>query len=117
MTDRQPRKCSKWRKRVFDVLCKNHGPQCVDCGQPHKLIWRAASVYVNSEWGNARYTLVNCSSILEVDHIIELADGGSNDIENLQLLCVACHRGKTSQKRSARLKKIFADWREQQVAA
>jgi len=117
MSGKYGRKCSKWRKRVFDVLCKNNGAFCVECGQPHKLIWRDASIFANPEWSNARYTRVNCSSILEVDHIVELADGGSNDLDNLQLLCVDCHKSKTSKKRSTRLKKIFSEWREQQQVA
>jgi len=31
----------------------------------------------------------------EVDHIIALKDGGSNDPSNLQALCLMCHRVKT----------------------
>lgn len=36
----------------------------------------------------------------EIDHIIELRDGGSNDLSNLQALCPMCHRVKTSRKTS-----------------
>ena len=38
----------------------------------------------------------------QVDHIIELADGGTNDDSNLQLLCNECHESKTKRSRSAR---------------
>ena len=29
---------------------------------------------------------------LEVHHVIELVDGGSNELSNLELLCARCHR-------------------------
>jgi 5-methylcytosine-specific restriction endonuclease McrA len=32
---------------------------------------------------------------LTVDHIKPLAQGGSNDLTNKQLLCIDCHREKT----------------------
>lgn len=35
----------------------------------------------------------------EVDHIISLEDGGNNDDENLQLLCLECHLKKTAKDR------------------
>jgi|TARA_B110000977_G_scaffold176227_1_gene231681 5-methylcytosine-specific restriction endonuclease McrA len=38
----------------------------------------------------------------EVDHIVELQDGGQDVAENLQALCVTCHRDKT---RMVRLRK------------
>ena len=33
----------------------------------------------------------------DIDHIVELRSGGTNDISNLQALCPACHRVKTSR--------------------
>jgi 5-methylcytosine-specific restriction endonuclease McrA len=33
----------------------------------------------------------------EIDHIIELSNGGSNEDTNLQALCIMCHRVKTSR--------------------
>lgn len=38
----------------------------------------------------------------EVDHIIELARGGTNTIDNVQPLCRLCHKHKTSQFNSTR---------------
>ena len=32
------------------------------------------------------------------DHIIPLGDGGTNDPENLQVLCVPCHFSKTHEE-------------------
>ena len=34
----------------------------------------------------------------EVDHIIALEDGGSNEMDNLQGLCIECHKAKTTGK-------------------
>jgi 5-methylcytosine-specific restriction endonuclease McrA len=40
----------------------------------------------------------------EVDHIIELAIGGTNTIDNVQPLCKPCHKAKTSKFNSTRQK-------------
>jgi|TARA_B110000858_G_C17803701_1_gene476707 hypothetical protein len=43
----------------------------------------------------------HCSNILdecyEIDHIICVKDGGTNDVSNLQALCPNCHRKKTGK--------------------
>ena len=35
---------------------------------------------------------------LEVDHVVPLSKGGSNDMDNLQALCVPCNRGKSNSR-------------------
>ena len=40
----------------------------------------------------------------EVDHVIELAAGGDNSIENLQVLCKQCHKAKTAAYNSKRMR-------------
>ena len=47
---------------------------------------------------------VQCGSEkdLQVDHICEQADGGSNYLDNLQTLCKSCHNKKTAESRRAR---------------
>ena len=42
------------------------------------------------------------TTYLEVDHIIELADGGPDQWGNLQVLCLAHHREKTAASLRAR---------------
>lgn len=36
------------------------------------------------------------TSGVEMDHIVPLFKGGSNNDDNLQMLCVECHRAKTA---------------------
>jgi len=35
----------------------------------------------------------------ELDHITPLSKGGTNELENLQILCQACHKRKTAQQK------------------
>ena len=35
----------------------------------------------------------------EVDHIKPLASGGTNDIDNIQLLCKSCHKEKSQREK------------------
>jgi hypothetical protein len=39
----------------------------------------------------------------EVDHIVEIQDGGRDVADNLQALCVACHRDKTRLNRLSKI--------------
>jgi 5-methylcytosine-specific restriction endonuclease McrA len=34
----------------------------------------------------------------ELDHIIPLANGGTHELPNMQMLCQPCHPGKTARK-------------------
>lgn len=46
-----------------------------------------------------QYTCCGCGVVtqdLEVDHIINVAEGGSDEESNLQSLCVPCHQAKTA---------------------
>ena len=40
----------------------------------------------------------------EMDHIVPLFMGGSNDDDNLQMLCVECHRKKSADDLGVRFK-------------
>jgi 5-methylcytosine-specific restriction endonuclease McrA len=42
----------------------------------------------------------------EIDHIVELCNGGSNEDSNLQALCIMCHRVKTSRIQMASKSKL-----------
>lgn len=40
--------------------------------------------------------------VYDVDHIIPLHHGGSNERDNLQIICLECHRRKTIKERIRR---------------
>ena len=44
----------------------------------------------------------------EIDHITPISMGGTNDLANLQALCLDCHRRKTAQEAKARQNAIGA---------
>lgn len=50
-------------------------------------------------------TCANCSTwtTVQVDHRLPLADGGSDDWSNVQLLCVPCHAAKSAAEHRARM--------------
>ena len=60
-------------------------------------------------WERANRQCAHCDATLprhgyDVDHIVALADGGTEDDTNLQILCLACHRLKNvieAKKRAA----------------
>ena len=41
----------------------------------------------------------------DIDHIVEVADGGTDAIDNLQALCPSCHRVKSTASMAARAKR------------
>ena len=60
------------------------------------------------------YQCQSCNKIdltaknLQVDHIIALAQGGTNDMSNLQTLCAKCNREK-SAKLDPRFRRLYSD--------
>lgn len=52
-----------------------------------------------------RWTCRNCgvtTGLLEVDHILPLSQGGTEDDSNLQSLCIECHDAKTKAEAADR---------------
>lgn len=105
-----------WRRKAFAALIIRDGERCGSCACAGKTIWRQMGTRSGVQWGNDpwernRYTKVGPTSNLEVDHKRALSNGGDNSLENLWLLCIDCHKRKTSSERSIRLKVIFAEAR------
>ena len=72
-------------------LCRSYGNKCAMCdmevGTP--------TVSLAKPFGNSPTT-----PSFEIDHIIPLACGGSNEIKNLQPLCKECHKQKTIEEKT-----------------
>ena len=63
-----------------------------------------------------RYRCARCREMLkptfQVDHIVELAEGGKDEMQNLQAICVECHQEKTRLfmlKRGKMFSSYYAD--------
>lgn len=94
----------EWQSETLDRLLKQREEHLDDIG--------ASELGPEPPWQQAREQAlerderkcVKCSSEedLEVDHICEKADGGSNYLDNLQTLCKLCHNEKTAESRRAR---------------
>lgn len=77
--------------------------RCAHCDKTEAVLmeeWKAGRL------GSPGYT----NALLELDHIVELADGGCWwSTWNLQLLCVECHKRKSAKSRSDRAAKKRLD--------
>lgn len=51
------------------------------------------------------YIKIDAGKAWDIDHILPLALGGTNEPENLQILCKPCHQSKTSQSDIPRIAK------------
>lgn len=73
--------------------------------RPRGRAWMATRERVakRHDYRCARCGAVWVSSRDHIDHIVELADGGTNADDNLQPLCdVPCHKAKTDAQAKAR---------------
>ena len=48
----------------------------------------------------------------ERDHIVPLAEGGTEDVDNTQLLCVPCHKAKSEAEAARGVRRSWAGYRE-----
>jgi 5-methylcytosine-specific restriction endonuclease McrA len=55
---------------------------------------------ISDDWPDfSRYSEIHLCSNLEIDHVIARRLGGKTRLSNLQLLCIPCHKQKTSYER------------------
>lgn len=85
------RKITKSQKE--DIAAKQHF-KCANSIYDYKCpLWQKEND--KGTFGEEKY---------HIDHIKEIADGGTDDISNLQALCLSCHAVKTKRNRSMRAK-------------
>ena len=98
-----------WKRRMFAAIAERDGEACVTCKSGQAFSW------IDAGRGQTEDGIAFCwtyqRSFLELDHAVPLSVGGTNDVDNLQLLCHDCHKKKTSAERSLRLKRLFAEAR------
>jgi 5-methylcytosine-specific restriction endonuclease McrA len=100
-----------WKRRAFKRVVERDGALCALCSMPERKVWRKGGI-CSSRWPeHGSHHIVHCTSNLELDHRTPLRDGGDNGDGNLWLLCIDCHRKKTTAEHSSRLKKMFAEAR------
>lgn len=77
---------------------------------PKRALSRSMRVEIayRQEYKCRRCNLFPIPPNFEIDHIIELQDGGKDVVSNLQALCPACHKEKTRLNR-LRKNKIFRE--------
>jgi hypothetical protein len=87
-----------WNKAL---LAANELAECRWKTRPPKAPGERTSLSVRTRYQVFKRDLYRCCICgktgveLEVDHILPVARGGSDDMENLQTLCALCNRGKS----------------------
>lgn len=96
--------CSALEIRIYgyDTLLKLPTPQSA-VKRPHYMV--KAMRYEMQKLG---FSIASNRSFWDADHRVALEEGGSWRIENVQTLCVPCHKAKTAEHttRRARVKRI-----------
>lgn len=91
-------------KRRDKEICANCG---VDCAKIKRIFEHAGLAILKHPWKDRslhpHYMIMRhfgfkpFSHSWEADHIVELRDGGEHLLENLQTLCIPCHKAKTKR--------------------
>jgi hypothetical protein len=92
----------KFAHKIFDMaigLCKGRIPQSIQDDQDFRPTRHVSRDVRQKVWTQYGGKCVDCGSThyLEYDHIIPHAKGGSNELENIQLLCRGCNLKKSDR--------------------
>lgn len=90
-----------WKRKMRAALSDRDGACCRQCGVAEGQRWRDLGRFGNFDRDGVYSKVILCST-LAIDHVVELADGGTDDLGNLQLLCHICHLAKTVASKRAR---------------
>ena len=101
------RKPTSWRKRAYKRIAARDGAACASCGVVEKRAWRKGGCSGSYRAGDYHQIVHLCTN-LELEHLLPLSAGGSNDDDNLRLMCGPCHKAKTVREQSDRLKALGA---------
>lgn len=71
------------------------GPVCIEA-YFMRSNWSAMRRYVVKRDRRCRICAYECGGAGEVDHVIAVIEGGTDDPANLRLLCVPCHQDVTA---------------------
>ena len=96
MAKKSPNPLQKFVRGVIRDLINEANSQKTN--KPNKLKTNKSNK-TKPQTKRSRYKCVFCGRNsnqiqLEVDHIIPFSKGGSNNLSNLQTLCIDCNRGK-----------------------
>ena len=91
--------------------CPTHDPRIDEAERnarnPYRRKYKSAEYTRNRQirFERARGRCEMCGTQLqpaewECDHVVALKDGGTNELENLRVLCRPCHRAKTRRDRN-----------------
>lgn len=93
---------AKLREKHIDALLAEQGGRCAKSFVTCEHVGNGYAMHC-CQWGDKPLR----EGAADVDHIVPLADGGTDDEENLQVLCKCCHGLKTEAETHARrLKRI-----------
>jgi 5-methylcytosine-specific restriction endonuclease McrA len=105
--EKQREQCRKYKqshRQYFIEYFRKHGQAYYENRRARKR--QADGSFTPQEWevlkANYGYTCLRCGRRepeikLEADHVVPLAKGGSNSIENIQPLCISCNRSKSTK--------------------